>query len=389
MATGWTVRPHNAFEILRNRDFRDFRFDPGGASRYPRRRMKRSTPVRKPMFGRIMPDQRRAAPAARRAGLPADRACGFARRRRDTAGAASSAGFNIYGYRWYDPLTGRWPSRDPIGERGGLNLYGFVGNDGVSWTDWLGLIDWEVVGYPQPDWIALGTSISQKIGQGKEEKEKLDITEIEMFTLTLDCATGKTFRSNTTDVNVGPPARLPADISEGVAEFLPIINLDFGPTAADRFAKSNTCGMAGISIKFIDLQEGDSPKKYIDEPWFGNNDKRNWSIEYANNKGWSFRPGKVDYGKVKNGKGVTTGVSLVFEWNYCYGKSYWAMDARDMDRYEYPPDFDGKLRYGDITRKDRQDQNVHPGPGWDDIPRSDDPEILIIRDLRVPKSHKK
>ena len=31
-----------------------------------------------------------------------------------------------------------WPSRDPIGEYGGLNLYAFVGNDGVNWVDYLG-----------------------------------------------------------------------------------------------------------------------------------------------------------------------------------------------------------------------------------------------------------
>jgi hypothetical protein len=43
-----------------------------------------------------------------------------------------------YLYRWYDPVTGRWPSRDPIGERGGFNLYGFVGNDGVNKWDYLG-----------------------------------------------------------------------------------------------------------------------------------------------------------------------------------------------------------------------------------------------------------
>ena len=44
-----------------------------------------------------------------------------------------------YTYRYYDALTGRWPSRDPIGERGGMNLYGFVGNDGVNQIDILGL----------------------------------------------------------------------------------------------------------------------------------------------------------------------------------------------------------------------------------------------------------
>jgi hypothetical protein len=32
-----------------------------------------------------------------------------------------------------------WPSRDPIGERGGINLYGMVGNDAVNLFDLLGL----------------------------------------------------------------------------------------------------------------------------------------------------------------------------------------------------------------------------------------------------------
>ncbi len=44
-----------------------------------------------------------------------------------------------YGYRYYDPVTGRWPSRDPIGERGGLNLYGMVGNSLTGRIDYLGL----------------------------------------------------------------------------------------------------------------------------------------------------------------------------------------------------------------------------------------------------------
>jgi uncharacterized protein RhaS with RHS repeats len=46
-----------------------------------------------------------------------------------------------YGYRYYDPKTGRWPSRDPIEEEGGMNLYGFVENDGVGRWDVLGLND--------------------------------------------------------------------------------------------------------------------------------------------------------------------------------------------------------------------------------------------------------
>ena len=56
-----------------------------------------------------------------------------------TKPADPETGLLYYGYRWYDPVTGRWMSKDPIGEKGGVNLYGFVGNDGVKMTDMLGL----------------------------------------------------------------------------------------------------------------------------------------------------------------------------------------------------------------------------------------------------------
>jgi hypothetical protein len=44
----------------------------------------------------------------------------------------------FYGYRYYDPVTGRWPSRDPIKEEGGVNLYEFCNNDGICKWDVLG-----------------------------------------------------------------------------------------------------------------------------------------------------------------------------------------------------------------------------------------------------------
>jgi RHS repeat-associated protein len=49
-------------------------------------------------------------------------------------------GLYYYGYRWYDPLTGRWHSRDLIEEGGGFNLYGFLRNNGVHQQDSLGLV---------------------------------------------------------------------------------------------------------------------------------------------------------------------------------------------------------------------------------------------------------
>jgi integrase/recombinase XerD len=58
---------------------------------------------------------------------------------------SNRAGVAYYGYRYYDPVSGRWPSRDPIEESGGLNLYSFVGNNGVFAIDILGLISPEEV----------------------------------------------------------------------------------------------------------------------------------------------------------------------------------------------------------------------------------------------------
>jgi len=44
-----------------------------------------------------------------------------------------------YGYRWYLPELQRWLNRDPIEERGGLNLYRFVSNDPANTVDLFGL----------------------------------------------------------------------------------------------------------------------------------------------------------------------------------------------------------------------------------------------------------
>jgi hypothetical protein len=40
-----------------------------------------------------------------------------------------------YGYRYYNPTLGRWVSRDPAEEDGGLNLYGMCYNNPVNWFD--------------------------------------------------------------------------------------------------------------------------------------------------------------------------------------------------------------------------------------------------------------
>jgi RHS repeat-associated protein len=61
-------------------------------------------------------------------------------------------GLVAYQLRYYNPTMGRWLSRDPIGERGGRNLYEFVGNHTISSLDRLGTTEFRVVTFiPQKE----------------------------------------------------------------------------------------------------------------------------------------------------------------------------------------------------------------------------------------------
>jgi len=48
-------------------------------------------------------------------------------------------GLCYYGYRYFDPSTGRWINRDPVQERGGIDLYTFLNNNALIHVDKLGL----------------------------------------------------------------------------------------------------------------------------------------------------------------------------------------------------------------------------------------------------------
>jgi RHS repeat-associated protein len=54
-------------------------------------------------------------------------------------GPTANAGLSFFRNRFYDRATGRWTQEDPIGIAGGLNLFAYVGNNPVTYTDPFGL----------------------------------------------------------------------------------------------------------------------------------------------------------------------------------------------------------------------------------------------------------
>jgi RHS repeat-associated protein len=73
--------------------------------------------------------------------LPGEGAAEAPRFRFSTKYTDGETGLVYYGYRSYSPELGRWVNRDPIEEKGGINLYGMVGNDAVNRVDVLGLAE--------------------------------------------------------------------------------------------------------------------------------------------------------------------------------------------------------------------------------------------------------
>ena len=50
----------------------------------------------------------------------------------------STTSLSYYNYRYYAPYYSKWPSRDPIEERGGINIYNFLDNSPNNNYDSLG-----------------------------------------------------------------------------------------------------------------------------------------------------------------------------------------------------------------------------------------------------------
>jgi RHS repeat-associated protein len=71
------------------------------------------------------------------------------------------SGLHLALFRAYDADTGRWLNRDPLGEDGGINLYGYVGNSPINYSDALGLVWYNPFSW---NWSQIGSSVEVKYG---------------------------------------------------------------------------------------------------------------------------------------------------------------------------------------------------------------------------------
>jgi RHS repeat-associated protein len=88
----------------------------------------------------------------------------------------SQSGLYLTLNRAYDPYSGRWLSRDPIGESGGINLYGYAGQEPVNRTDpsgrfglpglVIGVVAGGIAGYETGGWrgALIGGAVGGVIG---------------------------------------------------------------------------------------------------------------------------------------------------------------------------------------------------------------------------------
>ena len=95
-------------------------------------------------------------------------------------------------FRFYDPEM-RWLSRDPIGEEGGLNLYGYVGNNPINLWDPLGLVEGDLK----------STVIQNALAQLGSKSKPSDLRPVPGRNIKYDPYLGKWLRIDMTDAAHG------------------------------------------------------------------------------------------------------------------------------------------------------------------------------------------
>ena len=119
-----------------------------------------------------------------------------------------TTGLYLLTHRYYDAGAGRFINRDPIGYKGGINLYGFAGNNPVNESDPSGY-------QAQPDWMELergieraGTRTFLRVVKGGAGRVVANVgrSALAAFGMTATMSVGLFFASarGTADASTGP-----------------------------------------------------------------------------------------------------------------------------------------------------------------------------------------
>jgi len=262
-----------------------------------------------------------------------------------------------------------WPSRDLIGERGGMNLYGFVGNDGISDLDSLGFI--QIVGHLSRKYVVIG----------QIPPIDRDIVQIYMHTNIQYCSTGESEQATTWNVHDKAFPKSNGYDRDDMT-YLPIINgykeEYHGHTVGGyygHFAKDGTCGSAAIKVTFFTLTTKAKGywhrrSNYIDskpddigtDQWTKGYTNNDWGME--RNDLWDFNRGRVKESATDD---IESSESIVIfaRWNLCKkdGKvEMWA--AKRAYNKETGKDEQTPIESGGLTRSGRE----YPAPDTEEEP---------------------
>jgi RHS repeat-associated protein len=200
----------------------------------------------------------------------------------DQSNSSYTTGLVEMGHRYYDSAYGRFLNRDPIGYNGGINLYGFAGNDPVTKSDPNGtnaFTDW--LNQRMTDFtMFLGRPIMKVLASGT----------------TFDHSKQPTFA----DANRDNPA------AQAIRQGGQVVNKQFLPMAAGTLALAVIGAKLGAVIEdMIPYGSGDSGIVAALRM-----DKGDWSGNYAVAR---YGPGADDYVVARSGGGLHAEYNLISE----------------------------------------------------------------------------